>query len=141
MRIIIAWFQRFFYTFKEIEKQKQLTALLERKMTEVNDMRITLDKKISAAEVVYTPVKSFNSEAGDKLFWPWAKELLTSEQYKYLIFFMRANNIRELVQTSDVNMVHELNGRLKMLQIIDNFLTTGLTQYDNENKVQRDRQA
>jgi hypothetical protein len=90
--------------------------------------------KLQTAPVVYTPVHSFNSVAGDKLFWPWTRAVLASEEYKYLIFSLRESVINEIVQTSEPDKMRELNGQLKMLKVIDNYLTTGLTQYDAEQK-------
>lgn len=140
IKLVIAWLSRFFYVFRELDKHKKIYDLLQGKVAAVESMREQYETMISKAEKIYTPVRSFNSEAGDKLFWPWVKVLLSSEEYKYLIFSMRENVIRELVQASDVNAIHDLSGRLKMLQIIDNFLTTGLIHYDNaqKSKVQRD---
>jgi hypothetical protein len=121
-------------TFKEVQRQNYLSGVLENTIKSVDELRKEADEKLKRAEVIYTTVRSFASENGEKLFWPWVRAVLVSDEYKYLIFFLRENTIRELVQTSDVNMIHEINGRLKMLQILDTFLAQGLTQYDADQK-------
>jgi hypothetical protein len=127
----------FYYLFRRD------AAFIRQKLAEVEQFRAILAKQQANAPVVYTSVQSFNSQAGDKLFWPWVRMLIKSEEYKYLIFSLRESVIGELVQTSDPDKMRELNGQLKMLKVIDNYLTTGLTQYDAEqkNKVRRDNEA
>jgi hypothetical protein len=122
----------FYYLFRRD------AAFIRQKLAEVEQFRVILAKQQANAPVVYTSVQSFNSQAGDKLFWPWVRMLIKSEEYKYLIFSLRESVINELVQVSEPDKMRELNGQLKMLKVIDNYLTTGLTQYDAEqkNKVQ-----
>jgi len=111
---------------------KPLDKMLAEKIDEVSALYDKYQRLLAVAPVVYTVVRSYNSENGDKVFWPWVKNVLLSEEYKYLIFSMRENVIRELAQTSDPDKMREINGQLKMLQILDAYLTRGLTQYESE---------
>jgi hypothetical protein len=112
-------------------KINALEIMLRAKIDEVEKMRVEFENK---APVVYTTIRSYNSENGDKVFWPWVRSVLVSDEYRYLIFTLRENVIRELTQTSDITSIHEANGQLKMLQMLDTFLTRGLKQYDAERK-------
>ena len=128
----------FVSSFKRSQNFTDLEQLLIKKINDVLDIESKYDKKMSTAPVVYTMVRSYNSETGDKVFWPWVKNVLMSEEYKYLLFTMRENVIREMVQASDPAKMHEISGQLKMLQILDAYLARGLTQYEFEqtkNKV------
>jgi hypothetical protein len=121
-------------SIKQWLRSGRLAKILENQIADVKNIKRDYESRLAKLDVIYTTVRSFNGESGDKIFWPWARSVLLSEEYRYLIFIMRENVIRELTQTSDIIRIHELNGQLKMLQIMDTFLTRGLAQYDAEQK-------
>ena len=132
---IIDFYRRFVRTWDDVKLERKTELVLVSQITKVKKLAADYEKKIAASDVVYTTVaQTFNSENGEKVFWPWVRSVLISDEYKFLIFTMRENVIRELSQTSDVTRIHEINGQLKMLLIIDSFLSRGLTQYDAEQK-------
>lgn len=99
---------------------------------EVADLR-RIEEDLRAAPKTYTTIKSFYGHDAD--FWRWAKEVMVSDEYRYLIFSLRENIIREMVALSDPSKLIECNGRLNMLQILDRYINVGLKEY--EDKLQR----
>ena len=81
-------------------------------------------------------MRSFRGEDGDKVFWAWVRSVFVSDEYRFLIFTLRENIIQRMTQTSSIDALHEETGMLKMLFILDSFLTQGLAQHDEQNKVQ-----
>ena len=128
------FFRRIITFFSLLLPNAKDKAFLQEQIKKVYEMQAQLLKQLAQSERVYTSVQSFNSTAGDKLFWPWTRALIASDEYKYLIFSLRESVINELVQVSEPDKMRELNGQLKMLKVIDNYLTTGLAQYDAEQK-------
>jgi hypothetical protein len=109
-------------------------ALLKQKIDEVDAMGTKYAKLLDSSPVIYTSVQTFVSPEGEKQFWPWVKSVLVSDQYRFLIFSLRESVIREMAQASDVIKLHEMSGRLQMLQVIDNYLTRGLKEYESASK-------
>jgi hypothetical protein len=104
--------------------------LLKQKIDEVDAIAAGYAAKKDAADVVYTSVRSYNSPEGDKVFWPWVRSVMLCDEYRFLIFSLRESVIREMAQASDAVKLHEMSGRLQMLQAIDNYLIQGLRAYD-----------
>jgi hypothetical protein len=78
---------------------------------------------------VCTTIRVFKGKDDDHAFWQWAKSLIASDEYKFLIFSLRENTIREMVGVSDAAKIIELNARLNMLAIIDKYLETGIEEH------------
>ena len=85
-RRIITFFSRFIPNAKD-------KAFFQEQIKKVYEMQAQLEKQLAQSERVYTSVQSFNSAAGDKLFWPWTRALIASDEYKYLIFSLRESVI------------------------------------------------
>jgi hypothetical protein len=86
--------------------------------------------RLEKNETTYTTIRSFYRD--DDAFWGWAKALVSSDEFKYLIFSVRENAIRELVQCTDNSKLMELTGRIQMVQIFAAYLRTGIEQYEAE---------
>lgn len=102
-------------------------------IAEVQRLGLKYDEKMKKNERIYTTIRSFYGN--DDAFWGWAKTLVSSDEFKYLLFSIRENAIRELVQCVDNGKLPELNGRIQMVQIIDAYLRKGIEDY--EAQVQR----
>jgi hypothetical protein len=139
MKKIIDFFKKWFWFFKHASKYHALCGVLEKHIDKAKVIEQSLNEKLTSNIPIFTTVRSFNSENGDKAFWPWVRALLTSDEYKYLLFCLRENTIRDLTMATNIDLIHEINGRLKMLQMLDMYLTQGLTQYDNEQKAKIQR--
>jgi len=109
-----------------------LRKLLESKLREVEKMEVAYNEKLARCETVYTTVQTYNGKERNTVFWAWVRSVLVSDEYKFLMFSLRESTIRELAQCSDTSRIIEINGQLKMLQVIDNYLTRGLAQNDAE---------
>jgi hypothetical protein len=134
MKAIREWFYWVFSCFQHGRKCAELSMSLQKNIEMARGIIAEHERKAKDAQIIYTPVKNYNSSNGDKIFWPWVRSVLVSEEYKYLIFVMRENTIRELAETSDIVRIHEANGQLKMLAMIDSYLNRGLAQYDTNEK-------
>lgn len=117
-------------------KEKSLVRALEETVSIAKRLEAELSGKLANADRIYTTIKTFYNQ--DAAFWPWAKELIVTDQYKYLLFSLRENTIREMVGCTDTQKLIEYNGRLNMIQIFDRYLSTGIKEY--EEKLLRDQQ-
>jgi hypothetical protein len=122
---------------RPIRNAKQYAIILDevkRKLEETKMLAAQYEKKIADADKIYTTIRTFHSEDGDKAFWPWVRSIYVSDEYRYLVFLLRENTIREYTQTTDIVTIHEINGKLKMLSEMDALITQGLRAYE-QNKV------
>jgi hypothetical protein len=110
-------------------RRRNLIRQLEESLAKVK--RLAEDSQNQAK--TYTTITTFYGR--DEEFWTWAKQIHASSQYRYMIFQLRENIIRLMSGEYDSAKLVELNGRLNMLDIIDNYLAKGVSEYE----LQRDQ--
>ena len=133
---IVLWFTQWIDAFKDAETERQKIELLDHGIAQTAKLADEYEKKIADANTIYTTVRSFRGEDGDKVFWAWVRSVFVSDEYRFLVFTLRENIIQRMTQTSSVDALHEETGMLKMLFILDSFLNQGLAKHDEQNKVQ-----
>jgi hypothetical protein len=131
---IILFFSGWWKPIKNAKQYREIVEMLETELERTKALAETYEAKIEKADHVYTTIKSFSHEDGDKIFWPWVRQLISSDEYRYLIFLMRENTIREYTITENPIVISEINGKIKMLGEICIFLTQGLKAYDAKQK-------
>jgi hypothetical protein len=131
---IKTFFVNLFKVFSDTKKYGEVIETLKTEVSKVKALELALQNKINKAEQIHTTIRTFYGENGDKEFWPWAKRLVASDEYKYLLFFLRENTIREYTQTSAPATMIEINGKLKMLAELDIYLNRGIEEYERDQK-------
>jgi hypothetical protein len=114
---------------------KVKSAELDAHIAEVKKMQAEYEELLKKNPPVYTTIKTF--KGNDNEFWNWCKILSSCDEYRFLLFSIRENCIREIVSCGDAVRLPELNGRLQMIQIIDTYIEKGVAEY--EDKLQRDK--
>ncbi|MBN1294372.1 MAG: hypothetical protein JXB48_21225 [Candidatus Latescibacteria bacterium] len=101
--------------------------LFRGKVIELKEIENKLLEAISREKTVYTTIRSFKGM--NQEYYSWVSTLISTEQYKFLLFDLRENVIREM--TNDKNIQRCL-GRIDMISIIDNYLKTYKRDYEEE---------
>lgn len=120
------WFTNILYWI--VKKIK--TPVLDLQIYEVKILAAKYAERLAKNDPIYTTVRSFYNN--EDAFWGWAKALVSSDEFKFLLFSVRENAIRELVQCSDNARLPELNGRIQMVQIFDAYLRKGIDEHEAE---------
>lgn len=95
-----------------------------------------LERRLAAP--IYTTIRGFAGPDGQQKFWPWVKSVISEDEYRYMIFVIRENVIRDLTGATDPSVIARLSARIEMLWIIDQFLHQGVSAY--ESQIQRDQE-
>ena len=112
------------------------TLVLDMQLQEVKILHGKYEDRLKKKDNIYTTIKSFYGD--DDVFWKWANSLVSSDEFKYLLFCLRENAIRDLVHCADNSKLLEKNGRIQMLEIMDAYLRKGIQEY--EAQVQRTKE-
>jgi hypothetical protein len=83
---------------------------------------------IDKADTVYTTIRSFRDDPSS--YWQWAKSLRDSDQFKFMIFQLRENVIREMVGCYDKDKLLVHVGRMEMLNVLTTYLSAGVNEYE-----------
>lgn len=105
------------------------TAEADRVLADARRLADDYQKAIDKADHVYTTIRSFRDEPA--AYWQWAKAVLDSDQFRFLVFQLRENIIREMSGCYDKDKLIAQLGRMEMLHIISNYLRSGIDEYEN----------
>jgi len=111
-------------------RDNDLITDLKSKIVGVSKLQREYSALIDETPKIYTTIKSFIS--ADEKYYGWVKQLIQSDEYRYTIFDLRENTIREMTACNDASKLLEFNGRLNMLKILDAYLEKGLSEYENK---------
>jgi hypothetical protein len=106
-----------------------MRVLFGKKIEELNRIEKALNDKLSEVNTVYTTIKIFSGI--DTSYYSWLCGILKSEEYRYLLFDLRENVLRDMVSTSDKEQIMRNMGRLDMIGIIDNYINRYKIDYEN----------
>ena len=108
--------------------------LFRDQIEELKRIEEALNQKLAAANTVYTTVRSFRGM--DAEYYGFACEVLSRDEYKYLLFDLRENVFREMSEEQDREKLLRHLGRLDMINVIDNYLKKYKAEY--EDSIRRD---
>ena len=94
--------------------------LYRKRIDELNRIEQALNDKIAKVNTTYTTVKSFRGM--DKTYYSWLCVILERDEYRYMLFDIRENILREMAGRSDKDQVMRDLGRLDTIGIIDNYI-------------------
>lgn len=77
---------------------------------------------------VYSTVQTFRGR--DSEYYSWIRSFINAPEYGFMMFELRENVVREMVQCRDNRELPKYQGMITMLQIMDAYLEKGLTQYE-----------
>ena len=103
--------------------------LFRSRVEELKRIEEALTAKLEAQNTVYTTIRSFKGL--NKEYYGWVCEVLSRDEYPYLLFDLRENVIREMSIVDDKEKSSRFLGRLDMLNVIDNYLNTYKREYEN----------
>jgi hypothetical protein len=100
------------------------------RIDDLNALEVQQDRMMATSPKLYTTIEGFKGR--DDEFFGWVKQLIESPQYRYLIFDLRENTLREMVGCLDHAKLIDFNGRLNMLLILDAYLSKGLLEHEDK---------
>lgn len=102
--------------------------LIDKALVDVDKLRCELEtiKKVP----IFTTIRTFRTEEEFGGLWQWVKSTIMTDEYKFIMFILRENTIREMVGVTEAIKIQELNARLNMLAIIDRYLSTEVEQHE-----------
>lgn len=107
---------------------------LQKKIDEAEKLTEELQNKLNTP--ILSTIKSLRRTDSDRnRYFRWLRDLLYSDEWRFLVFELRENTISEMCGVLDFNKLVELNARLSMLNIICNYIKTEVDNY--EDQVQR----
>lgn len=111
-----------FKTKKEIQAEKVLSR--------AEELKNELEQRVKSP--VFTTIRTFREPGEYNAYMVWIKSVITSDEYRFLVFQLRENTIMEMVGVTDADKIKELNSRLNMLMIIDKYLHHELENYETQ---------
>jgi hypothetical protein len=111
--------------------------MINDKLKELRLIEKALNDKIATTQPIYTTIKPFNGMNTD--YYGWVCSLLSSDEYKFFVFDLRENVIREMVGQTDEKELLKASGRLDMLNAIGNYFLRYKHEY--EDSIQRHKEG
>jgi hypothetical protein len=106
--------------------------LFRDQIEELKRIEEALNRKLE--DTVYTTVRSFRGM--DAEYYGFACEVLSRDEYKYMLFDLRENVFRAMSEEQDKENLLRHLGRLDMINVIDNYLKKYKVEY--EDSIRRD---
>lgn len=110
--------------------------LFKKELKQLRELEAKLDSKLREQEIVYTTIKTHKGI--DREYYSWVCNTLASEEYRFCLFDIRENIIREMAGIEDKEKAVRFLGRLDMVNIIENYLRGYKNEY--EAALRRDSQ-
>ena len=104
--------------------------LLSNRFKQLQEIESALTKRIDEIQTVYTTIKTFTGMNTE--YYGWVTRLLDSEEYKFMMFDLRENIIRETIGSKDENDMLRNAGRLDMINVIGNYLVRYKKEYEEK---------
>lgn len=119
--------------------------LIERKATEIVDKQLQelrlienqFEELSKRTPRTYTTIRSFSGHNAE--YYTWVNSVLNSEEYRYFIFDLRENIIREMIGMKDEKDLLKKTGQLETINVIGNYLIRYKTEY--EDTISRNKKA
>lgn len=102
---------------------------LDSKLAEVKALAKEYRNATKDIAPVYTTIKTYMN--GQDEYWNWAKTILANDKFHFMLFQIRENVIREMIADKEGKASLNHVGRLETLNIIPNYLRTGIQEYED----------
>jgi len=121
MKILFGWLYALVRRIKIADADKAIA--------DAKALSVEYKAAIAKANTIYTTVRSFYDDPAS--YWQWVKSVVNADQWGYLLFQLRENVIREMAGCTEEKILLKHLGRLEMLNVIANYLRTGVNEYED----------
>jgi hypothetical protein len=116
------WIQRLFFP--------GITRQIERQIAELNRISDTLKNRKPETVEKYTITRVFNYLQPE--YYGWMKDLVDSEQYKFMIYELMETIKDKMLKTNDEKLIYRFLGQLDMFSTVDIYLKASIQKYETQ---------
>lgn len=104
--------------------------LMDERVEELKAIESAFEQKKAQIVPVYTTIRAMQGTNAE--YYGWTCALLASDEFKYFLFDLRENILRELVGMEDSTKIQRHIGRLEMINVVENYLKRLKLEYEDK---------